>query len=57
MRIEKRKIAQITPSVVAHPSHMMEIITPSPFRNHPNALPPINAKMKSIMKSIIANIF
>jgi hypothetical protein len=47
-------IAHITPRVVAHPSHMKENIFPTPFRNHPSALPPIKAKKSSIMmRSIV----
>ena len=49
-------IAHITPRVVAHPSHMKENIFPTPFRNHPSALPPINAKIVSTIMPSIANM-
>jgi len=54
MRIEKRKIAQITPSVVAHPSHRILKMAVPPLIIHPSALPPIKAKKSSIMmRSIV----
>jgi len=56
MRIEKRKIAQITPSVVAHPSHRILKMAVPPLIIHPSALPPINAKMVSTIMPSIANM-
>jgi len=54
MRIEKRKIAQITPSEVAHPSHRILKMAAPPLIIHPSALPPIKAKNSSIMmRSIV----